>query len=470
MPREAPSNELEAPILDTDPPSEEDIPPPNSLPDSETEEETVESDPPSEEDIPPPNSPDSETEEEIVESDSENEQQPPRRRIRTRGGHVQAAANIPQINLRAAANHQHPAVAPARGIRARRGCRPGGRRGGGIMRRRGRGGRVRAQPANVDTWHWVPDDITEDPADDIRFTEREGLKVRMGNNRDPIDFLNLYLPDRMYELIVRETNRYAEQYMLENPEQADNSYVGTWEDTTVPEMKNFIGIILLMGIVYKPSIKMYWATNELVNTPVFSKLMHRSRFQLLLKFLHYNDNEDPNYDKNSDDRDRLHKLRPFIEIVRQQCKNIFYPGQNLSVDESLVLFKGRLKFKQYIRTKRARFGIKLYELTTSEGITLDFLIYCGKGLYYNDDNNEMPSTERIPVSLMQPYLNKNHVLYTDNWYTSPTLAKYFLDNGTHLCGTVRPNRKHFCKDIVDVPLEKGEGTFYHSTNEPQIMV
>ena len=58
LPREAPSNELEAPILgylDTDPPSEEDIPPPNSpnsLPDSETEEETVESDPSSEEDIP----------------------------------------------------------------------------------------------------------------------------------------------------------------------------------------------------------------------------------------------------------------------------------------------------------------------------------------------------------------------------------------------------------------------------------
>ena len=90
-------------------------------------------------------------------------------------------------------------------------------------------------------------------------------------------------------------------------------------------------------------------------------------------------------------------------------------------------------------------------------------------MYYNDDNNEMPSTERIPAMLMQPYLNKNHVLYTDNYYTSPTLAKYFLDNGTHLCGTVRPNRKHFCKDIVGVRLEKGEGAFYRSTNEPQII-
>ena len=55
---------------------------------------------------------------------------------------------------------------------------------------------------------------------------------------------------------------------------------------------------------------------------------------------------------------------------------------------SLVLFKGQLHFRQYIRTKRACFGIKLYELTTSDGITLDFLICGGKGMFADDDINE----------------------------------------------------------------------------------
>ena len=100
----------------------------------------------------------------------------------------------------------------------------------------------------------------------------------------------------------------------------------------------------------------------------------------------------------------------------------------MSVDEPLVLFKGRLKFHQYIKTKRARFGIKLYDLGTTDGITLDFLVYCGKGMFHNDDpNSEMPSTERIPSVLMAPYLGKGYVLYTDNYYTSP-LAAYFLSN------------------------------------------
>ena len=43
---------------------------------------------------------------------------------------------------------------------------------------------------------------------------------------------------------------------------------------------------------------------------------------------------------------------------------------------NLLYSKVSLHFKQFIRTKRARFGIKLYELYTENGITLDVLIYC----------------------------------------------------------------------------------------------
>ena len=71
----------------------------------------------------------------------------------------------------------------------------------------------------------------------------------------------------------------------------------------------------------------------------------------------------------------------------------------------------------------------------------------------------MPSTERIPSVLMTPYDGKGHVLYTDNWYTSPTLAFFFLSKQTHLCGTVRKNRKHFPKDMDTIQLEKGASLF-----------
>ena len=65
-------------------------------------------------------------------------------------------------------------------------------------------------------------------------------------------------------------------------------------------------------------------------------------------------------------------------MSRERFRKVYELDKQLSVDKSLVLFKGRLHFKQYIKTKRSRFGTKLYKLRTSNGITLDLIVYPGK--------------------------------------------------------------------------------------------
>ena len=60
------------------------------------------------------------------------------------------------------------------------------------------------------------------------------------------------------------------------------------------------------------------------------------------------------------------------------------------MDERLVLLKGRLSFKQYISSKKARFGIKWYQLCTQNGIPFDFLVYHGNlapGLIIMEDGS-----------------------------------------------------------------------------------
>lgn len=87
---------------------------------------------------------------------------------------------------------------------------------------------------------------------------------------------------------------------------------------------------------------MYWSTEELISTLIFSN--GKGLIPLIRKFLHFNDNKDQTYDATAEDRDRLHKIRPFLELARDRFKNVYQPGPNLSVAKSLVLFKGRLKF------------------------------------------------------------------------------------------------------------------------------
>ena len=114
-----------------------------------------------------------------------------------------------------------------------------------------------------------------------------------------------------------------------------------------------------MGIIYKPQIPMCWSVDKLIATPIFSETMPHNRFYLILKFLHFNYNLDPEFDVQDKNHDKLHKAHPLIEILRSRCRHVYSPGSNISVDESFVLFKGCLKFRQYIKTKCARFGIKL---------------------------------------------------------------------------------------------------------------
>ena len=368
-----------------------------------------------------------------------------------------------------------PPAKRGRGRARARGGEGRGVRGRGVRVRGGRGRAANPRGNGSDNWKWgkieevaQADDAIQEETEPL-FVENEGLRVRIKDNASVLDYLELYLTDDIVNHIVTETNRFANQFFESNQDKFEDSYSGKWSETNILEMKKFFGLLVLMGIIHKPNIPMYWSTDSLYYTPIFSKVMTRDRFTLLQKFLHFNDNNDVNYDPDSPERDRLHKVRPFIEMITERCRKVYYPGKNLSVDESLVLFKGRLHFKQYIKTKRARFGIKLYELTTSDGITLDLLVYCGKGMFHNDDvNSDMPTTERIPAVLMRPYLNKGHILFTDNFYTSPSLATYLLENGTHLCGTVRTNRRHYSKDIANEDLTKGSASFYQADHDNRI--
>ena len=144
------------------------------------------------------------------------------------------------------------------------------------------------------------------------FHEIEGLSVRM-ESEIPLDFVNLYLTDEFWNLLVTETNRFARQFLANNP---PSTCTGLWTPVDINNMKSFIAIIILMCLNHKPSLPMYWSVDDFIYTPIFSHIMTRNRFYLILCFLHFNDNEDPLHDINDENRNRLHKLHPLINCFR----------------------------------------------------------------------------------------------------------------------------------------------------------
>jgi hypothetical protein len=58
--------------------------------------------------------------------------------------------------------------------------------------------------------------------------------------------------------------------------------------------------------------------------------------------------------------DKLHKLRSMLDEVREQFKAMWSPNQQLTVDESMLRYKGNYcPVKQYMPKKPIRFGIKI---------------------------------------------------------------------------------------------------------------
>lgn len=64
-----------------------------------------------------------------------------------------------------------------------------------------------------------------------------------------------------------------------------------------------------MGIMYKLSLPLYWSM-----TPNFKEAMLCDWFYLILKFICFNNNQDPTYHVNDEDGDRLQNLCSSTDI------------------------------------------------------------------------------------------------------------------------------------------------------------
>jgi len=58
--------------------------------------------------------------------------------------------------------------------------------------------------------------------------------------------------------------------------------------------------------------------------------------------------------------DKMYKVRELWMSFIDACKANYWPDREISIDEAMKKFKGRCSFKQYIRTKPVRWGLKVY--------------------------------------------------------------------------------------------------------------
>lgn len=172
-------------------------------------------------------------------------------------------------------------------------------------------------------------------------------------NRSEAECFESIFDQQILSNIVTETNRYAQKNKLKN-----------WTDVTLDEIKAFIGCLIIMGIHQLPALKHYWSSDPILRVEAVASVMTANRFKKIVENLHCNDNElqppktDPKFDK-------LHKVKPMLDRLNEKIREVYKPSDVVTVDDSMIPFKGRYVLKQYMPKKPTKWGYKVWCLCDS---------------------------------------------------------------------------------------------------------
>ena len=137
------------------------------------------------------------------------------------------------------------------------------------------------------------------------------------------------------------------------------------------------------------------------------------------------------------------KVKALLDLLIPKFQTSYKPPCNLSVDETMVGFRGRFGAKQYMPSKPTKYGIKAFTMADSEhGYMLNVLVYTGKDTLEEADEEfaNLPQPGRIVMYLTKPYLGKGHHVFCDRYYSSIPLAEALTKHLTAMTGTIIKNR------------------------------
>ena len=209
-----------------------------------------------------------------------------------------------------------------------------------------------------------------------------------------------------------------------------------------------------MGIHKLPRIGYILSRDGLLGIPEVQKHMTKTRFWQIWSNLHVVDD-----DKVSpSDTGLTRKFQPVLEVLSSTFLSNYSPGQELSVDEAMVKYKGRARGKVCMPKKPIKKGFKIWCCCCSCcGYLCTFRVYLGKPTDPMTGKRvaEKGLVIKVVQDLVSPFTNLNHVLYCDNFYSSGPLVKWLAECQIYFAGTIKQRACGFPESLKGVKPPAG---------------
>ncbi|XP_053393043.1 piggyBac transposable element-derived protein 4-like [Mercenaria mercenaria] len=272
------------------------------------------------------------------------------------------------------------------------------------------------------------------------FVEQHGPNLPDGFDTEsatPLDYFWLMFPVRLIAMIVRYTNSYAAW------KQAREGHDKYWEDVTEPEIRAFLAVNMVMGIQQLPQMEMYWSSDPFVGNTGIQQTMTCNRFVKISQYFHVSNREEEPV-RGREGYDRLFKIREIMTVLVDTFMQGYTLGREVSVDEAMIRYSGRLSFRQYMPAKPIKRGVKVWMLCDSNNAYLSkFQFYLGK----TNNEREHGLGHNVVTDITSHIQHTNRWIFFDNFFSGLPLLQSLIANGLYACGTIRINRLGFPAEL-----------------------
>ena len=291
---------------------------------------------------------------------------------------------------------------------------------------------------------------------EFRFipAKEPGVQAQLDESSSALKWFFELFDEKVQTDLVKLINEFATYIIQQNNLRRRRSKYSKWYPITRYELLRLFAVLIAMGIERRPNLCDYWSINSFNYTPWNHELFPRDRFEMLYStMLHVN--------SIGDEKSKKYKIEPFLNKLLQNFQRAYYPDKDLSLDEMVVKWKGRSKFKIYNPSKPEKYHIKTFGLCDSHtGYAYNLLIYFGKETSYQED---VPGgqSEKIFQYLLRPLGSGHHVFANTN-YTTHSLISYPSAKRIYYTGTLMSNRKNVPIEIKNPKIKHMESKFYRS--------
>lgn len=265
----------------------------------------------------------------------------------------------------------------------------------------------------------------------------------LGNKCSELQSWECIMTYDMLNEVVLHTNEKLEEIRVKykTPEKVE------LRNTDIVEMRAFIGLLFYSGLFKSnhEDLQSLYATDG-TGRDIFRATMSQKRLLTLLSCLRFDSKHDRKTRINDDKAAAISWL--FNRFVENSQMN-YSPFEYTCVDEMLVPFRGRCRFKMYMPKKPAKYGLKIMVLADAKThYFINGYIYTGKdsdGIGLSNEEKKLLVPSQAVVRLTKPIEHSRRNVTGDNWFSSVEVVRELEKRDLTYVGTLRKNK-------AEVPL------------------